>query len=306
MLGLAGANTDEDSPRVRSDPASQRTLVKQLHRVDMTNADWHDGLQTPPHVFTKKPTALESLSRTAPVGSSTPMQRRKFAVYDGPSTVPTKRPSSDMDRYHAIDESIVAPACAKRRCARRNSHKLSVVEHVQEMVAPMEDRLPNAVDTVANVYDARNTRGVGDPELTILGRSLLYAAMAVECADEENNGAASFASHRPVEEQVGDVEAEPQRADDISDNREALSPTAAGLFCEEEYAEATDEDDDAAKRVSNGCSTASSTTSADHESISSGGQIGGKHSRSAMQERAVLQEFSVWLRNVAADARSCE
>uniref|UniRef100_M4B8B4 CRC domain-containing protein n=1 Tax=Hyaloperonospora arabidopsidis (strain Emoy2) TaxID=559515 RepID=M4B8B4_HYAAE len=307
MLVLAGVDADEDSRRVSLNPPSQRKLAKRPHCIDLKNVDTQVGLQTPPQAFAKKPTALELLSRTAPVGSLTLNQRRESAKDGVTLSMPTKRSPSHMDRFHATGESVAAPIFAKRKYARQNSHKVPFVERIQGTSVLMEEgQLPDVVDTVTNVYDARNTGGVGDPELTILSRSLLYTAAAVACASEENKVAAFSADQQPAEQQDGDAEAEPQCADDFSHDREALSPTAAGLFCDEEYSEAADEDADAAKLAGSGCNMGSGSTSTDQGSNLQHGQNGGKYGRSAMQERAVLQEFSVWLRNLAADIPSCK
>ncbi|KAG3119497.1 hypothetical protein PI125_g1947 [Phytophthora idaei] len=111
---------------------------------------------------------------------------------------------------------------------------------------------------------------------------LEFAEEEKEAADIPSTGQAS------LDQQTG--VSKPLRTRDPSDGREALSPTAAGLFCEEEYSEAAADDHALA---TNGNRTTSHSNTTDHE---------GNHKEtnlSVMQERAVLQEFSVWLRNLA-------
>ncbi|KAG6977228.1 hypothetical protein JG688_00000579 [Phytophthora aleatoria] len=192
-------------------------------------------------------------------------------------------------------ETMAEPANQPPRSSMTNRETPATFPTERKAVMAMAEaavpavELPNVEDTVTNAYDARNTEGVGDPELTILSRSLLHTAMAVEFAEEEKEAAdIPSTGQASLDQQTG--VSKPLRTPDPSDGREALSPTAAGLFCEEEYSEAAADDHALA---TNGNRTTSHSNTTDHE---------GNHKEtnlSVMQERAVLQEFSVWLRNLA-------
>ncbi|KAI9996602.1 hypothetical protein PInf_014334 [Phytophthora infestans] len=270
MLVFAGVSADDNDLRVTIRP-SQRKLVKRPKK-----SETQSGMLTPTNASTQRPSALELLSRSAPAAPSKLHHHEDSAMGIAPTT-PTKRPSSYLD----LVPGVVTPTFAKRKYTRRSFSQLQFMERIQELAAPTVE-LPNVEDTVTNAYDARNTEGVGDPELTILSRSLLHTAMAVEFAEEKETAP-------PVDQQSRT--SKPQRVPGSSDARKALSPTAAGLFCEEEYSEAA-ADDYTSTTNGNGASYNSHTN--DHE---------GKYKEtnlSVMQERAVLQEFSVWLRNLAA------
>ncbi|KAG7387856.1 Pfam:CXC [Phytophthora pseudosyringae] len=297
MLVFAGVSADDSNLRVTI--PSQRKLAKRPSRGSAKKADPQNGMHTPTNQSTQGPSALELLSRSAPVAPSTMGQRDDSAMDGIPPTTPTKRPSSHVEHFHTAGGGEVTPTFAKRKYTRRSSSKLPFMERIQEASAPAVD-LPSVEDTVTNAYDARNTEGVGDPELTILSRSLLHTAMAVELADEEKEDTTTASASQPlIEQQSGAIK--PQRVPDHSDGREALSPTAAGLFCEEEYSEAAA--DDESHLTSNGNGAAENSTTVDNESNPSS-RRGEKPSLSVMQERAVLQEFSVWLRNLAAGVPS--
>ncbi|KAG2924276.1 hypothetical protein PC116_g6915 [Phytophthora cactorum] len=286
MLVFAGVSADDSDLRVTIRP-SQRKLVKRPSRGSKSSEP-QNGMRTPTNASTQRPSALELLSRSAPAASSKLHQRNDSAMDGIPPTTPTKRPSSHMDLVHTSDRGVVTPTFAKRKYTRRSFSQLPFMERIREAAVPAVE-LPNVEDTVTNAYDARNTEGVGDPELTILSRSLLHTAMAVEFAEEEKEAAdIPSTGQASLDQQTG--VSKPLRTPDPSDGREALSPTAAGLFCEEEYSEAAADDHALA---TNGNRTTSHSNTTDHE---------GNHKEknlSVMQERAVLQEFSVWLRNLA-------
>ncbi|EGZ26649.1 hypothetical protein PHYSODRAFT_473582 [Phytophthora sojae] len=244
MLVFAGVSADDSSLRVTLDRPSQRKIVKRPARSNAKAASAQNGMQTPTNASTQRPSALELLSRSAPVAHSKLYQRNDSSMDGLPPTTPTKRPSSIMEHCHTAGGAVVTPTFAKRKYTRRSFTRLPFMDRIQEAAAQPVVDLPNVEDVVVNVYDARSTEGVGDPELAILSRALLHTAMT------------------PAE----GLKINPRRVSDVSDGREALSPTAAGLFCEEEFNRSK--------------------------------------SLSAMQERAVLQEFSVWLRNLAAGVPS--
>ncbi|KAK1931259.1 Protein lin-54 [Phytophthora citrophthora] len=281
MLVFAGAGTDDNS--LRFTIPSQRKLAKRPSRSK--KADLQNGMRTPTNQSTQNPSALELLSRSAPVASSKRYARSDSEMDGLPPVTPTKRPSSHMEHFHTAGRQVT-PTFAKRKYTRRSSNKLPFDERIQEVSTPAVE-LPNVEDTVTNAYDARNTEGVGDPELTLLSRSLLQTAMTVELAEEEKQIAHASVDQSPAKQQHTDI--------NVGDHREALSPTSAGLFCEEEYSEAVAEDDSHITPNGNG----RTATAAGNDSDSSS-QNTGKTSLSAMQERAVLQEFSVWLRNLVS------
>ncbi|CAI5723570.1 unnamed protein product [Peronospora destructor] len=303
MLVFAGISTDDSSLRATLNRSLQRKIVKRPFR-DGKNADPQDELQTPTNASTQKPTALKLVSRSAPVAPSKLSRRRSLTMDDISSTTPSKRPSNYSDSFHTAGECVVTPAFAKRKYTRRNRLKTSFMERIQEGTASMKE-LPNVEDTVTNAYDARNTEGVGDAELTILSRSLLHAAVTVQLANEENKASAAPPRRLLVEQQVQRFfEAKPQHDSDFTDGREALSPIAAGLFCEEEYSGADDNNQlDVATPALNENDAASRSTTVDQSNMPSQ-QNGGDTSLGLMQERAVLQELSVWLRNMTADVSS--
>ncbi|ETO76400.1 hypothetical protein F444_08203 [Phytophthora nicotianae P1976] len=283
MLVFAGVSADDNDLRVTIRP-SQRKLVKRPSRGSK-NSGPLNGMLTPPNASTQRPSALELLSRSAPVAPSKLYQRMDSAMEGVPPTAPTKRPSSHLDLV-STHEGVVTPTFAKRKYTRRSFNQLPFMERIQEAAVPAVE-LPNVEDTVTNAYDARNTEGVGDPELTILSRSLLHTAMAVEFAEEKEP--ATSTDQASVQQPKTN---KPQRVPDPSDDRGALSPTAAGLFCEEEFSEAAADDDVLA---TNGNGSISPSTMTDHKE---------QTNLRAMQERAVLQEFSVWLRNLATGLSS--
>ncbi|KAL3669939.1 hypothetical protein V7S43_005313 [Phytophthora oleae] len=278
MLVFAGVSTDDNS--LRFTIPSQRKLAKRPSRSK--KADLQHGMRTPTNQSTQNPSAFELLSRSAPVASSKKYDRNNSAMDGLPPMTPTKQPSSYMEHFHTAGGEVT-PTFAKRKYTRRSSNKLPFEDRIQEVSLPAVD-LPSVGDTVTNAYDARNTEGVGDPELTLLSRSLLQTAMTVELAEEEEKQFAhASVDHSPAKPQT-----------EHGDHREALSPTSAGLFCEEEYSEAAADDGSHIEPNENGIAT-----TAGNEPDSSG-QHSGKASLSALQERAVLQEFSVWLRNLVS------
>jgi len=239
MLVFAGASTEDSSLRINADRPSQRKLVKRPAR-GAKKVDTRHGMRTPPNAPTGRPSALELLSRSAPVASSKLYQRQDSSVDGLPPTTPTKRPSTYMDHYHTAGGAAVTPTFAKRKYTRRSSNRLPFMDRIQEAATPAAE-LPSVEDAVTNAYDARSTEGVGDPELTLLSRSLLHTALAVEFAEEEKEAVATPVDQAPVDQHAKGTK-EAKRAADPRDGREALSPTAAGLFCEEDYSEAAGDD----------------------------------------------------------------
>ncbi|CAH0473590.1 unnamed protein product [Peronospora belbahrii] len=304
MLVFAGVDTDDSSLQATLNRSLQRKIEKRPPRDSTKRKDMKEKSQTLMDGSIHKATALELLSRSAPVAPSK-LRRRKCSIIDDiPSTTLQKRPSSHSNHFHTTGECVVTPAFAKRKYTRRNVQKNHVVERMKATSSIEE--LPNVERTVTNAYEARNTGGIGDPALAILSRSLLHTAMTVELANDgrERAPASSAVDQLPAEEQAERIETKPQCAFDVSNNREALSPTAAGLFCEEEYSEASAEDDtylDVTPSALNTNDTGCRSTSFDHDSNSQSRQNGQNASLSAMQERAVLQELSVWLRNMTAN-----
>ncbi|KAE9347145.1 hypothetical protein PF008_g7948 [Phytophthora fragariae] len=308
MLVFAGMSADDSNLRVSLDRPSQRKIVKRPACASAKAANAQNGMRTPTNASTQRPSALELLSRSAPVAHSKLYQRNDSFMDGLPPTTPTKRPSSNMEHCHTAGGAVVTPTFAKRKYTRRSFTKLPFMDRIQEAAAQVTE-LPSVEDAVVNVYDARNTEGVGDPELAILSRSLLRTAMTVELAEEEKESADNPMGQTPVKEQTGSLKIDPRRVSDVSDGREALSPTAAGLFCEEEFSEAIGDDDSQQEmeEETNGNGLQSGSTSNDDNrkpKRSSGRDQGRSKSLSAMQERAVLQEFSVWLRNLAAGVPS--
>ncbi|GMF10866.1 unnamed protein product [Phytophthora lilii] len=305
MLVFAGVNTDDSNLRASIDRPSQRKIVKRPSRGSAKAANALNGSQTPTNASTQRPSALELLSRSAPVAPSKLYQRQDSDMDGVPPSTPTKRPSTYMEHFHTAGGAVVTPTFAKRKYTKRSANKLPFMDRIEEAAAPVAE-LPNVEDTVINAYDARNTGGVGDPELTILSRSLLHTAMAVKFAEEEKESEVTTSVQAPLEHQAGGIKIDPLHGGEPSDGREALSPTAAGLFCEEDYSEAAGDDEthqDFAEPNGNG---GHSDTKPTYD-----GSNGTKRQEqrppmnlSVMQERAVLQEFSVWLRNLAAGVTS--
>ncbi|GMF32714.1 unnamed protein product [Phytophthora fragariaefolia] len=298
MLVFAGMTAEDCSLRVTTERPSQRKIVKRPARGSAKAASAQHGYQTPTNSSTQRPSALELLSRSAPVAHSK-LYQRNDSFGDGlPPTTPTKRPSNNTEHCHTAGGTVVTPTFAKRKYTRRSSTKLPFMDRIQEAAAP-ETELPSVEDAVVNVYDARNTEGVGDPELTILSRSLLHTAMTVELAEEEKETPVS------LKQEAGSPKIDLSGGSGISDGREALSPTAAGLFCEEEYSEAIGDEDMEVESNGNGLPPGTKLDGENQKSkLSRGRDQDRSKSLSAMQERAVLQEFSVWLLKVAAGVPS--
>ncbi|KAL4085648.1 hypothetical protein PRIC1_014984 [Phytophthora ramorum] len=294
MLVFAGVSADDSN--LRANVPSQRKIVARPSRAMAGSPP--SGLQTPTNASTQRPSALELLSRSAPMARSRLNQWKDSAIDGVPPVTPTKRPSTHMEHYHTAEQAAVTPTFAKRKYTRRASNKLPFLERIEEVAADVT-MLPNVEDTVTNAYDARNTEGVGDPELTILSRSLLHTAMAVNLSDEEKETVKTWVSQSQVEQQPEGTKMDPLRLGDALDAREALSPTSAGLFCEEEYSEAAGDDDDYEMLPPNGNGLPSDIET---ENQSTRHDQGRPMNLSVMQERAVLQEFSVWLRNQVAGA----
>lgn len=307
MLVFAGVSADDSSLRVTLDRPSQRKIVKRPARSNAKAASAQNGMQTPTNASTQRPSALELLSRSAPVAHSKLYQRNDSSMDGLPPTTPTKRPSSIMEHCHTAGGAVVTPTFAKRKYTRRSFTRLPFMDRIQEAAAQPVVDLPNVEDVVVNVYDARSTEGVGDPELAILSRALLHTAMTVELAEEEKEAADTPEDQTPVKQPAEGLKINPRRVSDVSDGREALSPTAAGLFCEEEFSDAIGDDDSPqameVETNGNGVPSGSKPDDENRNPKPSKDQDRSK-SLSAMQERAVLQEFSVWLRNLAAGVPS--
>ncbi|KAI9907817.1 hypothetical protein PsorP6_016231 [Peronosclerospora sorghi] len=293
LAGVTAAKRNQCSSVHRP---TQHKMLKQVSHGNSTHADAPEGLPTPTHSSSQRPKALELLSQSAPVAPVESTRRRNLSVDEVSSTTPHKRPLSYVDQ--PAGGSDVSPTLAKRKYRRQCMHKVPLMERIQNASAPTED-LPSVEETVATVYDARRTEGIGDPELTPLCRSLLHAAMVVDCADADKSAHVSVAR----QENRG-MHSDPRRVDDSNDDRASLSPSAANLFCEEEYSEDAVEGanhfDEAASSVID--SSARCLRTDFHEHTNNRRPQTSKHlNLSAMQERAVLQEFSVWLRNMNAN-----
>ncbi|TDH69602.1 hypothetical protein CCR75_002572 [Bremia lactucae] len=282
MLDFAGVQTDKSNRRDHPERPSQRTRVKQPLRDE-----------------SRKPSALEMLSRSAPLASSR-MDQKNLAISGMLDQMPLLRSIDRVDQLYSSDEVVTTPKIATRKYARQNISKITNTEQTVEANDPGK-YLPNVDDTVTSAYDARNTEGCGDPELTVLCRSLLYTAKAVEIAEEDRKtDAVSSKSYSHVDQLSHALKF--QGAPNPSDSRETLSPTAAGLFCEEEYSEANTTDDGHAALTPYDDEPRASTANSKSNRLNrdSRSQV----SLSAMQERAVLQEFSVWLRDLVANEPS--
>ncbi|RLN90814.1 hypothetical protein BBJ28_00011290 [Nothophytophthora sp. Chile5] len=312
MLVFAGVSADGNAVRGSPGrPGTQRKPAKRVARKPSAlsgTVGTQQLLQTPTHASTQRPSALELLSRSAPPAS------RSYSVTStwGVPSTPAKRPINHFEQhYHTAGGAVVTPAFAKRKYTKRSSNRPLFLERIEEAAAEAA-RLPSVQTAVDSAYRARSPRtqgGADEPHLVRLSRSLLHAAMVVELGVDEKEAEPVVGGRRTGSSAIGErgdgvKQAEHRRAGDSSDSGGALSPNAAGLFCEEEYSEvAGDEDDrlDLTPTSSNGSSQTSQTASA-----SRGPKHGIRPDRrravtlGVMQERAVLQEFSVWLRNLAA------
>ncbi|RLN87922.1 hypothetical protein BBJ28_00009192 [Nothophytophthora sp. Chile5] len=312
MLVFAGVSADGSAVRGSPGrPGAQRKPARRVARKPPAlsgTVGAQQLLQTPTHTSTLRPSALELLSRSAPPAS------RSYSVTstrDVPST-PAKRPVSHFEQhYHTTGGAVVTPAFAKRKYTKRSSNRPLFLERIEEAAAEAA-RLPSVQTAVDSAYRARSSRTqskTDEPQLVRLSRSLLHAAMVVELGVEEKEAAPAVGGRRAGSSAIdergdGVKQAEHRRAGDSSDSGGALSPNAAGLFCEEEYSEVAGDEDgrlELTPTSSNGSSHTSQTASA-----SRGPKHGIRPDRrramalGVMQERAVLQEFSVWLRNLAA------
>lgn len=281
MLIFAGVSSDGSSQRNSPErTVAKRKPGKRKARKAAGFVVQQEPPQTPTDASTRKPTALELLSRSAPPAS------RSYLRDDDPMqgltpTTPSKRTASHLERHYNT-ERRTAPT-AKRKSAKRVASRLPFLDRIEEAAAPPA-KLPDVMAAVNSVYTARNT---GEPELLKLSQSLLHAALAVESAEEEKEAPPMSSKTIPVEQRVSKVEL-------------PLSPTAAGLFCEEDYEEAAGDDDPhqaSTIHEENAVRDSKLDDSAIRPNPSNGRQ-------GALQERAVLQELSVWLRDVASGAPS--
>jgi len=154
--------------------------------------------------------------------------------------------------------------------------------------------------------------------LSMLCQSLLSAAMAVEARspDAASSAGADPATlssprarsvsadgdHHMLENELEDEEMAPAESDGDGNGDAAhrgegtLSPGASGLLCDEDMIG----DDDLSQDDGRASHWASPRSKDAHEQPSQEHEKQARNSMAAAQERAVLQEFSVWLRNMSA------
>lgn len=226
--------------------------------------------------------ALELLSRSAAPALQTATSSKRSAspaLVRAPVVPKDAVPTYVKRKYSKVDTSSL-----------RKSHE--TIGDGAKIVGGSVQRLPVVDATVDKVY------GLGTTEapsmLTKLCRSLLSAAAAVDqTAVPTPRRAAKPSSDRYQAENDGSFVKDDD--DDGESRGGSLSPGAQDLLCDEDMDEHGDDEGSSQQRQSS------------QESAGSVGSQGErKRKTSAMQERAVLQEFSVWLRNRTARTLSTD
>lgn len=277
---------DDDDDHTSAFKLSTSSAVAMTpQRRTVRNASFDSAQYTPTRTQNAS-AALEMLSRSAPPAARTRSVPRL-------PTTPSKR-AANGDILPTTDAS---PSYSKRKLAKVSARNSLFMDRIEEAAAgarpPAEKALPPAEKALPPVETALTQDfGGGDvreASLARLCRSLLHAAMAVDASGvpeaqptrhQKTLRPPAIASNRSTFEHVdtSDVVIVEDGVDD--------------LLCEE-LIEPPGES-----------STGSVSSQDELSSGSDARQVGRRRARSiaAAQERAILQEVSVWLRNITNGA----
>ncbi|KAF1325828.1 hypothetical protein FI667_g8898, partial [Globisporangium splendens] len=237
----------------------------------------------PPSRSQQSPSALELLSRSAPPASLPyPLAIGSLQVH-----IPAKRLQADPPYYTAgRPAEPITMTFPKRKYSKVSNSRTSFSDR-KEAVAAMvtEAPLPPIEATLEAEFSSVDD---AEPPLSKLCRSLLHAAMAVDSgADTMNPG------HSRVREQSLTVPDQSEAGGSKEPNtpRDHLSPHTEDLLCVEDI-ETPVEKPTATSSLSQEEIPPNSNRDNTRQNATSARKI------AAAQERAVLQEVSVWLRNM--------
>lgn len=227
--------------------------------------------------------ALELLSRSAPPAPRTNMFQRPVTT-----TTPSKRAhAADVHQFPHTTDRPVPTTFAKRKYSKVSSRPL-FMDRIQEAATNAADAaLPSVEKTVAQDFGIGSAGG--EPSLVTLCRSLLRAAMTVD-----SSGRNEVPTPRNGESGLNDKLQRSSGAQDEVVSDVCMSPVSDDLLCVEDIGTPGDK-------------TASSQEDAE-QPTSMSNRDNHRHTAkelqvvAAAQERAVLQEVSVWLRNITTAA----
>jgi hypothetical protein len=295
----ASATNSPESHAHAVTPGSAKPPRRPVRRVSL------DQTSPPSRRSTAQPpSALELLSRTAPPAS----QQDAFSFMGGNHRMQIHAKRKQGDATLGDERSLDATADGKRKFTKSTTLRLNFQERLDQAASadsPIHQHLPS----VDSVLDA--DFNAADPELPFskLCRSLLHAAASVDVSPTPRKKTGRVPSSSPPGETGRATVVNKQQ----QEQREQLdggpvSPMTDDLLCEEDIETPT--------RGSSSISTVTPTraphSNRDEEASSNGGESRSADAEdrhraaevrlAALQERAVLQEFSVWLRNLASSS----
>lgn len=282
------SSLDHTPQRAKSSSAAAAKRVYRKASFDSPPQQYQQLQQVyTPTRSTNPSAALELLSRSAPPAPRTNMFQRPAAT----TTMPSKRTHGAEMPLHQFPHTTDRPVptgFAKRKYSKVSSRPL-FMDRIQEAAAGTANAVDTALPSVEKTVEQDFGSGGagGEPSLATLCRSLLRAAMTVDSTvgndvPELRNG-------------VNDRKATSRQDEDGVTSDVCMSPVSDDLLCAEDI-------------ETSGDKTLSSQEDADQPS-----SLGNRdnHVRqsaknlqavAAAQERAVLQEVSVWLRNITTSA----
>ncbi|KAL7693897.1 putative Lin-54 family, tesmin/TSO1-like CXC domain-containing protein [Plasmopara halstedii] len=284
MLEFAGVHIDTSDLRVTALP-SQRKLAKRTIQKSAKNNNLFNRELTPTNASTQRPAALELLSRSAPVASTKSQNCVNSTIDDVHLRTPFKRSFDQTNHFCTADEGIVTPTYSKRKYIRQSLTKLPFMERVQDIVTSSFSSR-SVKDT--NAYDEEKS---DNSEVSGIQRSFPQNEAVVNSLQEDKAIKTDQLSVTQNSEAHDN-----QHSPDFKEDREALSPTAANLFCEESYDEASAAESIELASASRYIET-NPTTCENHDDHVDR-DIKSQTESNGVQERAVLHEYYVWLRNM--------
>lgn len=267
--GVSIEKTNPEHPRHTSAAATMTPPRRVLRKA---------SLDATPHLYTPVRTqnasaALELLSRSAP-----PASRPDY--FARASTTPSKRAvNGDAFSRPATERSNAPPPFTKRKHPKVSARPL-FMDRIEEVdAAERLAALPSIDRTLEQDFGSGDLR---EPSLAKLCRSLLNAAMTVDTSGSDSEAFQPRTTHNS--QHNGDI----SRLDQLREENDVVMSEVGvdDLLCEELI------------ETSNEHSSSSSQEEPSMESQTKQAAKNRNRSIAAAQERAVLQEVSVWLRNI--------
>ncbi|GAB9465175.1 hypothetical protein Gpo141_00002591 [Globisporangium polare] len=292
------SSLDHTPQRAKSSSAaaSKRVYRKASFDSPPQQQQHHQHLQHQvytPTRSTNPSAALELLSRSAPPAPRTNMFQRPVATTT--SAMSSKRAhAAEMPLHqfpHTTERPVPPTSFAKRKYSKVSSRPL-FMDPIQEAAAAgnVADAVGDAaLPSVEKIVeqDFGTGRTGGEPSLATLCRSLLRAAMTV---DSTGGNDASKLRNGVSDDKVASRQAENEVSSDV-----CMSPVSDDLLCAEDIETPGD-------RTMNSQEDTESHLPAGNQGNHGTQTVKDLEAISAAQERAVLQEVSVWLRNITTAA----